>query len=556
MSSSSSDGALGGAGDAPPASLSRRIDAEDVPAVAGAEGRASAAPLTGGVGHAAMAVPDAPSSSVAGGGQGSSHKRRQDAAFSEGDAEAPSAAAPSDGGAGVEHAEEADPKRPRVDAGGEAAAPASAPPPASSEGSAREAGVAAGGGMHGAPPPQANTAHGAIPSWAAALQAQLVASCAASDAQREALLAQLGLLATQVTAQGAQLASLSAQQAAQSVQQVAQGAQLASLVTQQAAQSVQQVAQGAQLMAIEGSVAGLATIADLLRAPPAVPPRPLTLLGAYDPRLSPLEAVLGAGGGELARPILRYLWQQSDARVLSAVSHACLEAVAEAARVRKFVLVRDYRRGRVPMLEAVLGVVGSDVLSYLSQTQALPLRIASKACCEAVAEHAWDRAKGYRWDSCIRGSVAAWRRCFPHATFADMHRNTTVTDADFVQLRGIHTLDMSYCTGITDAGMVHLRGIHTLNMCYCTGITDAGMEHLRGIHKLLMYYCPQISAAALVQLEGAVIHGRPPVELDEGENPDVAEEGEDEAGGEGDLEIGGGDDANESDGVEGDTTDA
>ena len=38
------------------------------------------------------------------------------------------------------------------------------------------------------------------------------------------------------------------------------------------------------------------------------------------------------------------------------------------------------------------------------------------------------------------------------------------SDADFVHLAGIHTLNMSYCTQatITDAALSHLAGIHNL----------------------------------------------------------------------------------------------
>jgi hypothetical protein len=51
-----------------------------------------------------------------------------------------------------------------------------------------------------------------------------------------------------------------------------------------------------------------------------------------------------------------------------------------------------------------------------------------------------------------------------------------ITDAAFVHLRGIHTLDMSECNqvGITDAIFTHLRGIHHLNMKLCSQRTLSG----------------------------------------------------------------------------------
>ena len=80
--------------------------------------------------------------------------------------------------------------------------------------------------------------------------------------------------------------------------------------------------------------------------------------------------------------------------------------------------------------------------------------------------------------------VVSWRKCFPRAVTVRLGKR--VTDAVFVHLAGIQTLDMSGCSQITDAGLVHLSGIHTLNMSECEQITDAGLVHLAGIHTLNM----------------------------------------------------------------------
>ena len=125
---------------------------------------------------------------------------------------------------------------------------------------------------------------------------------------------------------------------------------------------------------------------------------------------------------------------------------------------------------RAGTLETVLrlcargGREGS-VLGFLWQDEALGLRAASRACRDAVAEHAWgdsDAVNGGR--SRIVGSVAAWRACFPYARAVNICGNKNVTDADFMHFEGIHTLDMGLCNQapITDAAFVHLRGIHTL----------------------------------------------------------------------------------------------
>ena len=87
----------------------------------------------------------------------------------------------------------------------------------------------------------------------------------------------------------------------------------------------------------------------------------------------------------------------------------------------------------------------------------------------------------------------------------------SVTDAAFVYLRGIHTLDMSSgLVGgnekVTDAAFVHLRGIHTLNMSCCNQntITNAAFVNLRGIHTLDMSLCDQdtITGSTFTHLRG------------------------------------------------------
>ena len=93
---------------------------------------------------------------------------------------------------------------------------------------------------------------------------------------------------------------------------------------------------------------------------------------------------------------------------------------------------------------------------------------------------------------------------------------SNVTDAAFAHLRGIQTLDMTFCNQhtITDAAFVHLRGIHTLNMtmCWQPTITDVAFAHLTGIHTLNMRDCrqPTITDAAFAHLTGIhtlFIHG-------------------------------------------------
>jgi hypothetical protein len=140
---------------------------------------------------------------------------------------------------------------------------------------------------------------------------------------------------------------------------------------------------------------------------------------------------------------------------------------------------------------------------YFTTAEATRLRRVCRTARESVAECRWADKK-----TRIAGSIAAWRACFPAAVAANVCDKMNLCDADFVHLRGIHTLDMSWCRqpSITDAAFVHLRGIHTLDMGNCSqpSITDAAFVHLRGIHTLDMSGCgqPSITDAAFVHLRG------------------------------------------------------
>ena len=147
----------------------------------------------------------------------------------------------------------------------------------------------------------------------------------------------------------------------------------------------------------------------------------------------------------------------------------------------------------------LLSVAASPLLSFLTTREAANLRAVCTEARAAVAAQPWADHGTH-----IRSRLEAWRACFPRARAATLHgrMHGCITDAGFVHLRGIHTLDMNGCDQITDAAFEHLRGIHTLEMCGCSGITDAAFEHLRGIHTLYMSDCKQITDAAFVHLRG------------------------------------------------------
>ena len=143
----------------------------------------------------------------------------------------------------------------------------------------------------------------------------------------------------------------------------------------------------------------------------------------------------------------------------------------------------------------LLSAVASPLLAFLTTRDAACLRAVCTEARAAVAAHPWADVATH-----IRSRLEAWRACFPRARAATLH--SRITDADFEHLRGIHTLNMSFCNQITDAAFEHLRGIHTLDMTCCRAITDAAFVHMRGIHTLSMRDCTGITNAAFVHLHG------------------------------------------------------
>ena len=98
---------------------------------------------------------------------------------------------------------------------------------------------------------------------------------------------------------------------------------------------------------------------------------------------------------------------------------------------------------------------GSGILGFLSTDDAVPVRVACKELRDCVANFTWASMNR------VPGGLRLWRTCFPRAIAANILDRPDLVDADFVHLRGIHTLNMSRCRqpGITDAAFVSLRGI-------------------------------------------------------------------------------------------------
>ena len=76
----------------------------------------------------------------------------------------------------------------------------------------------------------------------------------------------------------------------------------------------------------------------------------------------------------------------------------------------------------------------------------------------------------------ITGSVRAWRAAFLAARAVNISGRNDIVDSDFVHIRDdararLHSVNMVFCGRVTDAAFEHLRGIQSLDMTYCDQVT-------------------------------------------------------------------------------------
>ena len=164
--------------------------------------------------------------------------------------------------------------------------------------------------------------------------------------------------------------------------------------------------------------------------------------------------------------------------------------------------------GDYSILSVLFGAhsIGEGIFGFLNMRDSNKVRVQCVECRQAVMDFPWMDEKSH-----IKGSVRAWRAAFPVARSVNVSNRYDIVDADFVHIRGdarvrLHTVKMLYCRRVTDAAFVHLRGIHTLDMWGCNQatITDSAFIHLRGIHTLDMRFCNQatITDSAFIHLRG------------------------------------------------------
>src|SRR5438552_2356538 len=80
-----------------------------------------------------------------------------------------------------------------------------------------------------------------------------------------------------------------------------------------------------------------------------------------------------------------------------------------------------------------------------------------------------------------------------------------ITDKGLEYLKGVHTIDLTFCNKITDNGLEYLKGVHTIYLGGCKKITDKGLEYLKGVYTINLRYCNQITDKGLEYLKGVHI---------------------------------------------------
>jgi hypothetical protein len=159
--------------------------------------------------------------------------------------------------------------------------------------------------------------------------------------------------------------------------------------------------------------------------------------------------------------------------------------------------------------------VASHVLSALGMADVAALRLACRACADAVREHDWtddatgdiDSAGAFALPPVSVGDgFARWRRCFPRATAVSLVRSSArpLDDTDLAALDGFtsvrlhwhHRADADVGQGeLSPAGTAHLRRARRLHVRRVTFVNGALM-HLTGAHELYFEHCRGVSAEA------------------------------------------------------------
>ena len=85
---------------------------------------------------------------------------------------------------------------------------------------------------------------------------------------------------------------------------------------------------------------------------------------------------------------------------------------------------------------------------------------------------------------------------FPFERYAKLFPidcRSDITDNELQNLKGVHTINLSFCDKITDNGLQYLKGVHTISLSGCNKITDDGLQYLKGAHTISLSGCDKIT---------------------------------------------------------------
>jgi hypothetical protein len=107
-----------------------------------------------------------------------------------------------------------------------------------------------------------------------------------------------------------------------------------------------------------------------------------------------------------------------------------------------FALPRDAPGVVTTLLSTLHGahLNGGGIFGFLTLQEALALRLVNHECRDAVSAFRWKDK-----NTIIRGSLAAWRACFPRAVWVNLIGRKNITNNDLMHLANIEILIMYNC---------------------------------------------------------------------------------------------------------------
>ena len=140
---------------------------------------------------------------------------------------------------------------------------------------------------------------------------------------------------------------------------------------------------------------------------------------------------------------------------------------------------------------SLLSSAGGALLPLFTTREALALRGVDQEFRAAVAAYPWQDAA-----TRIRGSLAAWRACFPAARAANVQQRQLPGDADWAHLAGdgsVRELGLACCGGVTDARLARLfPQLQRLDARACAEVTRQGLAALPCLQWADLRGCAQL----------------------------------------------------------------